>query len=277
MPLPLPVLDHVVVNVRDGLDDAATLWERLGFMLTPRGHHTLGSSNHLAVFGGDYLELLGVQPGNARTDVLDWPVGLNGLVFKTYDADAAYLGLHAAGVPALPVQAFSRPVETPGGAQDAAFRTVRIERDATPAGRMFFCQHLTPALVWDGAWQRHSNGALGIARVVVAADDPAGPATLLSRMFGWNAVPPRDHGASMAAGLARVDIMSPHALQAEFGGAAPAADGRKAWMAALTLRTASLASAAAVLAASRIPHTHGPAGIVVPASELGGTTLVFQD
>ncbi len=277
MPLPLPVLDHVVVNVRDGLDDAATLWERLGFMLTPRGHHTLGSSNHLAVFGTDYLELLGVQPGGARTDVLDWPVGLNGLVFKTYDADATYGDLHAGGLPVLPAQAFSRPVEMPGGAQDAAFRTVRIERDAAPAGRLFFCQHLTPSLVWNGAWQRHGNGALGILRVIIAADDPAGPASLLSRMFGWNAVPPRDGGASMAAGLAQVDILTPHALQAEFGGAAPAADGRKAWMAALTLRTASLDAAAAALAAGGVPHTHGPAGIVVPASELGGMTLVFQD
>jgi len=76
VPLPLPVLDHIVVYVRDGLDDALTLWERLGLMMTPRGHHTLGSSNHLAVFGADYLELLGVQPGSARLDVLDWPAGL---------------------------------------------------------------------------------------------------------------------------------------------------------------------------------------------------------
>jgi catechol 2,3-dioxygenase-like lactoylglutathione lyase family enzyme len=277
VPLPLPVLDHVVINVRDRLDDALALWERLGFMMTPRGHHTLGSSNHLAIFGADYLELLGVQPGNARMDVLDWPAGLNGLAFKTYDADATYDGLHAAGLPALPAQAFSRPIEAPGGSQDAAFRTVGIERDAAPAGRVFFCQHLTPGLVWNGAWQRHSNRALGILRVIIAADDPAGPASLLSRMFGWNAVPPRDYGASMAAGLAQVDILTPDALRAEFGGAAPAADGRTAWMAALTLRTASLDAAATALATGKVPRARGPAGIVVPASELGGVTLVFQD
>ena len=81
----------------------------------------------------------------------------------------------------------------------------------------------------------------------------------------------------MAAGLAQVDILTPHELQVEFGGAASVADGRKTWMAALTLRTASLDAAAAALAAGGVPHTHGPAGIVVPASELGGTTLVFQE
>lgn len=277
MPLPVPVLDHAVINVRDGLDAAAALWARLGFTLTPRGHHTLGSSNHLAVFGTDYLELLGVQPGNARTDVLDWPAGLNGLVFKTFDADATHGGLHAAGLPAMPVQAFSRPVETPGGAQDAAFRTVRMERDAAPMGRVFFCQHLTPGLVWCDDWRRHANGALGILRFVVAAEDPAGPASLLSRMFGGDAVPPRDSGASMAAGLARVDIVAPGALREEFGGAAPAADGRKAWMAALTLRTASLDRAEAALRTGGVAHVRGPANLVVPAPELGGMTLVFQE
>ena len=164
-----------------------------------------------------------------------------------------------------------------GGTQDAAFRTVRLERDAAPAGRVFFCQHLTPGLVWHDAWQRHANEALGILRVVIAAADPSGPASLLSRMFGWNTVPPRGHGASMAAGLAQVDIVTPDALRAEFGGAAPAADGRKAWMAALTLRTASLDRAAATLAAGAVPHARGPAGVVVPASELGGMTLVFQE
>ena len=276
MPLPTPVLDHAVINVRDRLDEAAALWTRLGFTLTPRGHHTLGSSNHLAVFGTDYLELLGVQPGNTRTDVLDWPAGLNGLAFKTFDADATYDGLHAAGLPALPVQAFSRPVEMPGGARDAAFRTVRMERDAAPAGRLFFCQHLTPGLVWHDGWLRHANGALGIRRVVIAAEDPAGPAGLLNRMFGCNTVP-ADDGASMAAGLAQVDVLTPDALRAEFHGAASATDGRKAWMAALTLRTAALDRAAAALAAGRVPHARGPAGVVVPASELGGMTLVFQE
>ena len=81
----------------------------------------------------------------------------------------------------------------------------------------------------------------------------------------------------MAAGLAQVDVLTPDALRAEFHGAASATDGRKAWMAALTLRTASLDRAAAALAAGRVPHARGPAGVVVPASELGGMTLVFQE
>lgn len=55
----IPVLDHVVINVADQLDEASALFRRLGFQLSERGHHSLGSSNHLAVFNQNYLELLG--------------------------------------------------------------------------------------------------------------------------------------------------------------------------------------------------------------------------
>src|SRR5215813_2062147 len=69
--------------VRDRIDEAAQRFAELGFQLTPRGHHTLGSSNHLAMFVTDYLELLGFGPGGASRDELQpFPIGLNGLVFK---------------------------------------------------------------------------------------------------------------------------------------------------------------------------------------------------
>ena len=67
MAAPPPVLDHVVVDVRDRIDEAAECFRSIGFKLTPRGRHTLGSVNHLAMFATDYLELLGF-PG----DVVDY-------------------------------------------------------------------------------------------------------------------------------------------------------------------------------------------------------------
>ena len=50
MPDTSPNLDHVVIDVRDRMDEAARVFARLGFQLTPRGYHTLGSTNHLAMF-----------------------------------------------------------------------------------------------------------------------------------------------------------------------------------------------------------------------------------
>ena len=37
--------DHAVIAVRD-LDAAQDTYTRMGFTLTPRGHHSTGSSNH---------------------------------------------------------------------------------------------------------------------------------------------------------------------------------------------------------------------------------------
>ena len=276
-PRPVPAIDHVVINARDRLDEAAATYRRLGFALTPRGHHTLGSSNNLAILGTDYLELLGVVPGvGNRTDVLDWPAGLNGLVFKSFDGDATFAALQDADVPVLPPQEFSRPVEMPGGARDAAFRTVRLERDAVRAGRVFFCHHLTPELVWHDAWRRHPNGSLGILRAVVCATDPAALGGLFARMFDADSVRQTANGYTLSAALARIDVVTPAALEAEFGAAAAAAAGRDQFMAALTLRTLSLDRTARALRDGGIAAAQHSQGITVAASEACGVTLTFQ-
>lgn len=274
MTLPVPVLDHVVVNTLDRLDDVAALWERLGFTLTPRGHHTLGSQNNLAILGADYIELLGVPPGPAnRTDVLDWPAGLNGLVFKDWDADRTHAALHGAGVPVLPPQSFSRPVDMPSGPRDAAFRTVRLHRDAAPAGRLFFCHHQTPELVWHDGWRRHPNGVVAVAGATVAAADPSELLGLFAQMFGADAV--RD--GVLVAGLARVEVLTHDALRARLGDAAPDGDGRLQFMAALELRTLSLGRVDAALEAGRVPHARGTDAVTVAAGQAGGVTLVFRE
>jgi len=46
-----------VIAVRD-LDAAAARFGELGFTLTPRGFHSIGSQNHLIMLGSTYIELL---------------------------------------------------------------------------------------------------------------------------------------------------------------------------------------------------------------------------
>ena len=48
-------LDHTVINVQFDMDRAEGLFRDLGFTLTPRGYHSLGSIKHLMMFGTDYL------------------------------------------------------------------------------------------------------------------------------------------------------------------------------------------------------------------------------
>ena len=275
-PLCTATFDHVVVNARDQLDEAQSAYARLGFTLTPRGFHSLGSANHLAIFGTDYLELIAVT-GNesARRDILADPFGLNGLVFGTEDSATTYRGLTERGVPATPPNEFTRPVELPGGAADARFRTVHVHPAAGRPGRLYFCHHFTRDLVWRDEWRQHDNGAAGVVRAVIASADPTVLGTLFARMFGAAAIHPVPGGVALTAGLSRIEILRHDAVAALLGAAAGEAYGRDHYMAALTLRTKSLDMARAALARGGVNATGQPGQLIVPASAAMNCPIEF--
>jgi Glyoxalase-like domain len=164
----MTMLDHVVVNTLRNMDQAFQCFAALGFTLTPRGHHSLGSINHLMMTKGAYLELVGVpEEGLQRQEVLDSPYGLNGLVLHSVNADAEFARLKDAGLPVQPPGEFSRPVEIDCKILDARFKTVRFPLDTFPGGRVYFCEHLTPELVWRTEWLSHPNGFQAIDRFVI--------------------------------------------------------------------------------------------------------------
>jgi hypothetical protein len=166
-------VDHVVVNTLRDMDRAAAIFTALGFTLTPLGRHSLGSINHLMMTPGAYLELVGVPAeGLQRQDVLDSPYGLNGLVFHSEDADETYAQLDEAGFsPSLP-RVFSRPVNLGTRLADARFRTVRLPADLFPGGRVYFCEHLTPELVWRDEWMLHPNRFRHIESIRIESPSP---------------------------------------------------------------------------------------------------------
>ena len=209
MSLPPPRFDHLVVNARMRMDEAEACYRKLGFDLTPRGYHTLGSINHCAVFGTDYLELVGIDPAatQVRGEILRFPEGLNGIVFATENAAALYQTLAAAGAPVEVPLDFARPVVLAGQTHEARFRVVRVKADATPYGRVYFCQHVTPELVWRDEWRHHPNGADAIHRAVILATNPDMTAQLYRQLFGAASVQPARDGFSLAAGTARLDIV----------------------------------------------------------------------
>jgi hypothetical protein len=268
--LPVPTLDHVVINVRDRMDEGQVVYERLGFTLTPRGYHTLGSMNHLAMLGTHYFELIAAGPGK-RTDLVQQPFGLNGLVFGAEDASFVHDALAASGVDVLSAQQFSRPVTLAGETRDAAFRTVHLA--PAPIGRLYFCQHLTRDLVWRDAWRRHANGAIGISRFVIAALDSSRLAGLFGRMFGADAVRKIPGGHRLLAELVDIDIITPDAVHEEFG--TDAGDTRDEYMAGFCLRVGALETTARAL--SGIAHERRGDRLVVAPAEAMGTILAFHE
>jgi catechol 2,3-dioxygenase-like lactoylglutathione lyase family enzyme len=178
-------IDHVVIAVRD-LDRGEAQFRRLGFALTPRGHHTkLGSYNHCAMFKQDYLEL--IAPGTKSRPALDRFLavreGIAGIALRTGDAQRTYGELRERGVSAAEPNAFGRPVEAEGRKGEARFATTEVESAATADVRVFYCQHDTPELVWLPSYLAQPNGVERLAGLVIV-DDGAGFAGLLDRIPG---------------------------------------------------------------------------------------------
>ena len=145
------------------LDAAAAAFEALGFTLTPRGDHSIGSQNHCIMLGSTYLELLASPVEHPWLDYYRRVgEGLAALALSTSDADATHAELKSKG--ARPPMDLSRPVE--GGV--AKFRLVQVE--GSP--QVFFVQHLTRELVWRPEWQSHANGARELEQVSLTAPRP---------------------------------------------------------------------------------------------------------
>jgi len=174
-------IDHAMILVRD-LDRARETYARMGFTLTPRGFHSLGSQNHCIMFGRDYLELMALPASppaayHYYADFLSNGEGVGALALATDDAAGAYAELKQAGIDADPPLALSRPVENLG---EARFTLVQLPPAETPGFRTFVCQHHTRDIVWRPEYQRHPIGATGIESVSIAASDP----DLYGRLFG---------------------------------------------------------------------------------------------
>jgi Glyoxalase-like domain len=270
------VLDHVVVNVQTGLDAGAAAYSNLGFSLTDRGHHTLGTSNHLAIFEQNYLELLGVEAGrpNPAWDIVASAVGVQGLAFKTRDAGALYRRLTKDRLPAQLPEEFSRPVTLPEGTFEAGFRVVGINPSPLQGIHVFFCQHLTPQLVWRREWQRHANGALGIAHLLVAVSDPIRTGEAFARLLGLASARPITGGLEIDAGGVSLRFLARDAVRQSLA-PAPQAEPKNG-VVGMGVRTRSLKAAADALAHAGIrPALTSSDRIAVAAADAMGVALEF--
>lgn len=169
-------IDHIVINTRDRINEMVTYFERLGFIVTPRGHHNVGSINHTIVFKVDYLELLGYpanEPPESQPELVQAPVGLMATVLKAHDADQVRATLIQHGLEPRATIALSRPINLGDGKSvDVKFRVTYLEPDAIPGTHLYYCQHITPELVWRPAWQTHTNGCIAMTRLSINVSDP---------------------------------------------------------------------------------------------------------
>jgi hypothetical protein len=272
-------LDHVVLRVAD-LDRAAEDFADMGFTLSPRGTHTLGTQNHCLMFGFDYLELLWVPPGVAPPFYSGDEQNVEqvvGLALKTDDAAYVHQAWDKAGLHPDALLSFSRPVEVePQVSQDARFKLVGLPAERSPGVRTFACQHFTPKLVWRPGYRRHRNHVVGINKVVIQSDDPAAVATLWGRVFD---VPPFPipGGYSVTTGAAPVVVLAADALHKQLPGVGLPESSFPTRLAALYLSTSEVRDAASILGRSgRHPVALPDGSVAVHAGEAHGVAMVFK-
>jgi hypothetical protein len=228
-------LDHAVINVLFDMDRAAAVMSQLGFTLTPRGFHSLGSINHLMVFEDHYLELIGLPSGTdiLRKDVLESPRGLNGLVFKADDIDTCLGELRSDGVAMPEPQSFSRPVTIDGVDHLARFRTARTAPELFAAGRVYYCQHFTPELVWHRPWMSHANGCRGLSELVIVSSAIEADVPRYAKAAQAAAERQGDDWTVALPGGFRLTLISPARYRERYGERCVEADGRQSFFGAI--------------------------------------------
>ena len=276
-----PQIDHVVITVSDQLDQANSQYQKLGFTTTPRGHHSLGTSNNLAIFTTTYLELLGFEPQNAGKVDKSWCFadGLTGLVFKTKDANKLYQQLVSQGIKVEGdgPKSFFRPVELNDGTKpEARFKTVRLDPSYTPNGQIFFCDQLTPELVWRKEWQTHPNGVININQVIIEAQKPRSSIKLLEKTFPSANIIEIDGGVRLKAEDKFIDYLTPNAIQHLFGSSVSKANNDQDRKVALGFTTKSLAQTQQALEKGKFKYNLQNDTIIVPASETYGVVMIFS-
>ena len=191
-------LDHVAHFVPDS-DAASVALEHLGFTLTPFSpqSHRLdpqgplvpaGTGNRCVMLEAGYVEFLtptGATPvaDQLRTAMQRY-VGVHLIAFGTAAPDIDYARLAAQGFrPTTPV-ALQRPISTQQGEDTARFTVVRVPPGTMPEGRIQYCEHHTPHLVWQTRWLAHPNGATGLAGALLCVEDAVEAAQRYSRFSG---------------------------------------------------------------------------------------------
>jgi len=280
------VLDHVAHFVPH-VDSASSALEKLGFTLTPFSEQSqrsepggpllpAGAGNRCMMLEQGYLEFLtptGDTPvaGQLRTAIKRY-AGPHLVAFGTRAPEADHARLAVGGFAPLEPVALQRQIGTPTGTGTARFTVVRVPPGTMPEGRIQFCRHHTPELLWQPRWMEHSNGAAALSGVVLCVADPQETARRFARYTGLLA---QVSGSAWRIATARgyLLILDRNTLHRRLGVAPPSLP----WIAGCVLESENIAATGDILRGSGIPvHVLGNRRLLVMLPAAVGGIIVFE-
>jgi len=281
-------LDHLVICVHD-LAKAAGDWERLGFTLTPTATHPFGTSNRLAMFGNNFLELLAVTdvaailpaaPGHFsfaahNQNFLRAGEGMSMLALHSTDSHAEAARFNAANIGAYAPFDFGRDAVLPGGDVVRVGFSLAFATDAKMPGIAFFtCQQRhPPELFWKPEYQTHPNGALRVVEVVMSAPEPAQHRAFFERLT--------EGTAELAPGRLtigergdRITMLGPSEMARQLPGCASAGSPR---FCAARLAVSDLDATSRVLKSNGVAFEVTDHALLRPPAAMHGLALEFVE
>ncbi|WP_236566768.1 VOC family protein [Nocardia sp. CY41] len=288
MQKPIDALHHTGILTRD-LDGLERRYLDLGFTLSPRSRHLLSAqpgepptpgctANRCVLFGGSYLELLGIVDENAPDPwhtkaMADEYEGFRLLNLETGDAESARRQLLAAGLRATGVLDLERDVETEDGIRTVRARAVHVDPSSTPEALLGVAQHLTREYVHQPRYLAHPNGARAIAAVLIVAADGEfdGIVERYGRILEAPAVG-KGPRTVLELGTGRLELVRASQADAVLPGEpAPA----PSYLAAMTIAVRDLRVARDVIEKAGVPVRETDEGFFVSAREAYGAGLFF--
>ncbi len=284
-------IDHLVLCVRD-LDAASSVYEKLGFTLTPRASHDWGTDNRLVQMGGCFLEIIEVAHpekmlppaprqfrfGSFIETYLQQREGFGMLVFESHDAAANRDEFAAKGLSDFDRFDFERQAKLPdGSAVTVGFSLAFVSRPEAPDAAFFVCQQHAPQYFWKPDYQRHANGAAMVGEVVMVANDPARLRPLFAGLQQPESVSLEDGILRTETARGWVTAMTPANYETWFG--APAMN----WperpegphLAAFRVVVSDLSAVEKQLQEQSFSYHWAKGGLTIPPEQLFGVTLSF--
>ncbi len=280
-------LDHLVIAVHD-LDAAGRLYEAMGFTVGARNRHPWGTENRIVQFPGVFLELITVGEGAAIPphaegvfsfgafvrDSLARREGVCMLVLESHDAEADRSAFDAAGIGGFARFDFERQAARPDGSTvRVAFSLSFASARLMPEAGFFVCQQHEPQNFWNPAFQRHPNGAMGIASVTLLAENPSEHAEFLSHFTGVRELVSNSAGIGVPTPRGRIEVTSAAALAFHTGVDLAEAPPR---IVGYTVGVPDLEAVALRLASAGIPAKRRDNDVVVDPRDAFGTLIVFR-
>ncbi|MBK7661680.1 MAG: VOC family protein [Betaproteobacteria bacterium] len=277
-------LDHPIIAVAS-LDASRAAYERLGFVVQPRGSHVeWGTGNGCVMFERDYLELRGVIDAELFTMDLDKHLaehgeGLLGFAFGTASAIDAFAQMTASGMKPRPVRERTRNFEVPGRWVKPRFRLCFPDpADAVGLHQAVICQHLSAFLLRRPECLDHPNGATGVAGLVGVIADAAAAATAQVRLLGSGAVERIGDDVFLRLPSGQdIALLSPASFRARYGDAWPDDERWQHVFPVCRLRVKSVKETAAWLKKARVKFTRHEEALRVGPADTCGVLLEFID